>query len=211
MPIRPQPGSPLLTERLDLRVPDAADLEDLWEIHGDPRTFALDSTRPLERREQMRAVLAAWLADRARDGFGYATVRLRPGARTPSSLHGESEPATVGPADALFGTARVVGVCGLTRHRLAGSGEEILSVYYRFRPEVQGAGIATEALGALLAEAGRELGPREAVVVTDPANAPSRALAERLGFAATDRHGPGKGGRIVLARTLPAPSTKEPA
>lgn len=197
MPFLPQPGAPLLTPRLELRVPSVADLPAIHELHADPRTFEHDSTPLVTSRDRMERVLAAWTADRDRQGFGYATVRPRE-RRRPSSPAAASAAAAL-PGD-LADPTLLLGVCGLTRYRLRD--RVVLSAYYRFRPEAWGRGIASEALGAVLAQADRALPGAEAVIITDRGNAPSRALAERTGFGLTAETVPDEPGLIVLARPL---------
>lgn len=155
------PGS-LVTERLTLERLSPLDLPALWDLHSDPRAFELDSTEVLTRVDQMRHVLTQWLAAWGRDGIGYRTVRLRDAVARP-----------------------VIGVCGATVMQL--NGRPVLSIYYRFSPAHWNRGFATEALSAVLADAHHSADlPDEIVIVTDRGNAPSLALARRLGFTPTD-------------------------
>ena len=85
------------------------------------------------------------------------------------------------------GDGSIVGNCGVF-HSYRGLGED-----FDDRPEAGwilaesafGKGVAREAMDAALAWFDREHGPREVVCMIEPANAPSVALAEKLGFAPT--------------------------
>lgn len=192
----------LRTPRLLLAPVTSADLEPLFRLHADPAAYALDSTEPLTTRAQMRWVLGQWTAHWQRYGEGYRTVRPNP-AHTGSTPRGR----------------RLFGVVGLSV--LEGEDRGSLSAYWRLDPARQGQGIATEAMRAVLAAArlrareartagpdrsAQEALPEEIVVVTAARNAPSRALAARLGFtpAPTKRRVPGgRAGDVLL--TLPGP------
>lgn len=197
MPFPPQPGEPLLTDRLELRVPTEADLDAIFAIHRDPRAFAYDSTPPVTTRDRMRDVLGAWLAEREIQGFGYCTVHPRQHRPAPGGIQ-EPECAD----DPLTDPGLLLGVCGLTRYVL--NDRTVLSAYYRFRPEAWGHGIAAEALRAVLAQAARALPGAETVVITDRGNAPSRTLAERLGYRLTSQTVPDEDSLVVLSALLPA-------
>lgn len=184
MTLLPQPGAPLLTDRLALHALASTDLEAIFELHADRRTFEHDSTAPVRDRERMREVLETWISAREELGLGYATVH----------------PRADGPRGALLG------VCGLTRYDLAG--REVLSAYYRFSPAAWGRGIAAEAMRAVLAQADRALPGVESVVITDRGNTPSLALAGRLGYRATDAQVPDGPHLVVLSRVLGDPGAR---
>lgn len=195
----PRPGSPLSTDRLVLSSLTVEDLPELYDLHADPRTYRWDPTPPVPSLAVMARVLERWIADRDRQGFGYAALRTAPGR--PPGTPGE-----------------LIGVCGLTELSL--DGDDVVSVYYRLRPDAWGRGLASEALRALLAQADAHLAGREAVIVTDPANAPSLALAGRRGFRprpAPSREHPGLVvltrplGPVVAAPHRPGPGAQNPA
>lgn len=190
MPLLPQPGAPLRTERLELLVPTWADLDAIHALHADPRTFEHDSTPVVTDRERMERVLATWLAAREDQGFGYAIVRARPDRTAPGPGAAPGGPRADG----------VLGMCGLTRYALGG--RDVLSAYYRFSPAVWGHGVAREAMVAVLAQADAALAGVESVVITDRGNAPALALAERLGYRATPEPAPDGPHQVVLSRSL---------
>lgn len=149
----------LSTDRLHLASVQAGDLEQLWLLHADPRAFAQDSTAPLTERRQMRWVLEQWLEHWQRHGTGYFTVR----ARDPDQLG-----------------AGLLGVVGLAH--LGPDGQSALSAYWRLLPDVQGLGVASEAMRTVLEHPRYGPAGREVLAITAAANIPSQLLAERLGF-----------------------------
>ncbi|ASN21608.1 GNAT family N-acetyltransferase [Arthrobacter sp. YN] len=60
-------------------------------------------------------------------------------------------------------------------------GESPVEIGWHLHPDAQGAGYATEAAGAVMADAASN-GLRSLVAVTDPLNAPSLRVCERLGM-----------------------------
>ena len=76
-------------------------------------------------------------------------------------------------------TGVVVGYSGVDRFEL--EGEPCLEWGWRLVAEARGKGYATEAGQALLARAA-EVFEGEIIVMVDPANAPSRRVADKLGF-----------------------------
>ena len=97
--------------------------------------------------------------------------------------------------------AGLLGVVGLSS--LASEGQLLLSAYWRLDPTVTGRGVATEAMGAVLADP--RCGPRgqQVVAVTAARNHPSRSLAARLGFRPASPQRPVPGGRegdVLLVR-----------
>ena len=71
------------------------------------------------------------------------------------------------------------GICGLVRR----PGLEDVDLGFAFLPAFRGLGYATEAGGATLAHAWRDRGLSRVVAITDPANAGSIHVLEKLGFA----------------------------
>lgn len=157
------------------------DLEDLWRLHADPAAYRLDTTEPLTDREQMRWVLGCWIAAAA-PGLGYVTLREDDGTSGAGPLHG---------------------VLGLTE--IEHGDMPLTSLYYRLSPTSCGRGLGTASGRALLEAALLARGPHRVVVVTNEANAPSLALARRLGFREPDEASPvpgGRGGDVLLERRL---------
>lgn len=140
------------TERMVLSRVRAEDLEAVHEIHSDPRTNVYNPAGPTVDLESSRAMLDLWLNDWDERGLGYWAARLT----------GEPE---------------VLGIGGL-RHATV-EGEDVLNLYYRFRPSAWGRGYAVELARAAL-EVGRGLGT--VVAVISDANARSRRVAERAGM-----------------------------
>lgn len=198
----------LSTPRLRLAPVAADDLEELFALHADPAAFRGDTTPPLTDRAQMRWVLGQWRAVWAREGRGYLTVRAADGGAVGRTADGGAagcpgggtgEPPT-GPGGGAGGLPPgLLGVVGVSP--LATDDGPVLSAYWRIAPAVQGRGVATEAMRAVLAAP--RLRPRgvEVVAVTARGNEASCALADRLGFrpAAATRTVPGgRDGDLLL-------------
>nr|WP_090759093.1 GNAT family N-acetyltransferase [Nonomuraea maritima] len=128
------------------------DLDAVHEIHSDPRTSVYHPGGPVTDLESSRAMLDLWLADWDERGIGYWAVRLK-----------EHD--------------QVIGFGGLRRALV--DGDEVLNLYYRFRPSAWGHGYAVELAGAAL-RVGKGLGP--VVAVIRDVNAPSHRVAERAGM-----------------------------
>lgn len=89
-----------------------------------------------------------------------------------------------------------LGDCGLTWQQT--DAERVLEVGYHLRPEVQGRGYATEAAEACVRFAREHTDESSLAALVDERNAPSRAVAERLGMTERRRFTSRSGGRIVL-------------
>ena len=76
-------------------------------------------------------------------------------------------------------TGKIVGYTGVDRFEL--EGESCLEWGWRLVPEARGKGYATEAGQVLLARAAEGF-EGEIIVMLDPANAPSRRVADKLGY-----------------------------
>lgn len=153
-------GPLLATERLELWQPVAADEPDNFSMMQDPRTwhyFGAPPTR-LDHVTRFMRNAGSWLLH----GYGSFAVRER-------------------------GRPAYIGNCGIF-HTWRGLGED-----FDDKPEAgwimaadhTGKGYAREVMEAVFAWFDRVHGPREVVCIIHPDNAPSIALAERLGFAPT--------------------------
>lgn len=166
------------TARLRLTPVAEHELDELYDLHSDPRAFAEDLTEPLTDRRQMSWVLEQWQANWAEHGLGHLAVRSRPGNA------GSLPPG-------------LLGVVGLAPLEL--EGRTALSAYWRLSPAATGHGVATEAMHAVLTHpqlGGRGAGTGTGIVaVTAAGNRPSRALAARLGFIPAPPERPVPGGR----------------
>lgn len=140
------------TERMVLTRVKADDLAAIHEIHSDPRTSVYNPAGPNVDLESSRAMLDLWLADWEERGLGYWAARLT-------------------------GEQRVLGIGGL-RHMTV-EGEDVLNLYYRFRPSSWGHGYAGELARAAL-RIGRPLGT--VVAVIRDINTPSHRVAEKAGM-----------------------------
>jgi RimJ/RimL family protein N-acetyltransferase len=140
------------TKRLVLSRLTPDDLLPVHEIHSDPATNVYNPAGPSPDLESSRAMLDLWLADWAERGLGYWAVRR-------------------------IGEPEVLGIGGL-RHTVVDD-EEVLNLYYRFRPSAWGHGYAVELVRAALV-AGRGLG--KVVAVIRDINVPSRRVAEKAGL-----------------------------
>ncbi|HEX4815254.1 MAG TPA: GNAT family N-acetyltransferase [Nonomuraea sp.] len=141
------------TARMLLSRVTADDLPAVHELHSDPLTNVHNPTGPSPDLESSRAMLDLWLADWAERGLGYWAARLR----------GQSE---------------VIGFGGLRRALV--DGDEVLNLYYRFRPSSWGHGYAAE-LAEAAVRVGKQHGETVVAVIRDT-NARSRKVAERAGM-----------------------------
>ena len=202
-----RPAVRILTPRLRLTEVAESDEAELYALHSDPRAFVEDSTDPLTDPAQMRWVLAQWREGWARHGLGHLTVRAREehGGGT-----GEDLPT------GLLGVVGLAPLVGGTQDpddaSRAADARTVLSAYWRLSPAATGRGIATEAMLAVLdavrAQRPSDVPPPEIVAITAGGNAPSLALADRLGFrpAPPDRSVPGgRDGDVLLV--LPEPES----
>ncbi|MBM7813200.1 GNAT family N-acetyltransferase [Saccharothrix algeriensis] len=143
------------TDRLLLRRVGPGDLRAAVEVLTDPEAGRHDAAG-VPTPEEARELLAEWREHWAREGIGYWAV-------------------------VLPGTGEVIGFGGLRHHRLGG--EPTLNLFYRFSPRHRGRGYAPEMARAAVEWAGRALPDRPVVIIVDHGNAPSRRVAEKLGFA----------------------------
>jgi RimJ/RimL family protein N-acetyltransferase len=150
-------GAPLLvTERLELWLPVQADIAAMYAIVADPATrrFLPPTQTRGDHFERFSRNAGSWLLY----GYGSFMLRERGGG--------------------LIGNAGVF-------HTIRGLGEDFddqPEAGWVLRADKVGQGLAREAMSAALAWFDREHGPRRVVCMIAPENAPSLALAERLGF-----------------------------
>lgn len=145
---------PLITERLTLRVPEQHDLAALAEVFADPEAMRYIGTGVAWDESRMRESLDRKFAVLRERGFTFYTVVRR---------H----------------DGRVLGDCGLNVWRDTGETE----IGWRFAREHWGQGYATEAAGAVLGHARRDLGLTHLICMVDDENAASWRIAKRFGFA----------------------------
>lgn len=123
--------------------------------------------------ERSRAHLAPWMPWLEGHTTRAHSLRFVERARDELAAGGDAELA-------ITAYGRIVGVASLVAiDRSAGS----CRCGYWLAPEREGRGVVTRAMASLLAHAFDELGLRRVVLRAAPANARSRAVAERLGFA----------------------------
>lgn len=151
-------GAPLLvTERLELWVPDKADVWAMHAIVTDPATgrFLGPAHTPSDHFQRFGRNAGSWLL------YGYGSFMLRERGR------GE-----------LIGNAGVF-------HSYRGLGEDFddtPEAGWILRSDRVGQGLAHEAMTAALAWFEREHGRQRIVCMTNPGNGPSMRLAAKLGF-----------------------------
>lgn len=170
--------------------PGLQDLDEVFEIYSDPRVWTHFPSGRMVKREEAEAFLLTRIADWEIDGLGIWIVR-------------ESEG---GPALGTCG-------CGVRRMPLVDEWnpdriEAHWNLGYRFRPEAQGRGYATEISRLAIARA-QELKPELPVIAyLLEHNMASQKVAEKVGLSLQHR-GPDAGNpdpqamRLVFAdRTL---------
>ena len=168
----------LLTERLDMRVPVAADVEAMAAIvaHADTGRYLGRGIDPAEHFIRFSRNAGSWLLY----GYGGFIVRLR-----------DSD--------------EVIGNCGVF-HSWRGLGEDFddaPEAGWILRYDQVGRGIGFEAMGAALGWFDREHGPRRVVCMTAPDNEPSIRLAGKLGFAPMREAALADGDTVRLFERLP--------
>lgn len=149
----------LVTRRLVLRAPRAADLDALAALHADPAVNRFCAATVPQGREAVEAQLRCWMAHWQTHGFGYWAIAER---EAPESL---------------------IGFGGLMHRSVAGHAG--LYLYYRITPQAWGRGLASEMAQhamALAFEQRREPAVAAAVL---PNNAPTRKTLESLGMRLT--------------------------
>jgi RimJ/RimL family protein N-acetyltransferase len=143
---------PAATDRLRFRRMEDADLDRMAALLGDPDVMR-HYPRPRTRAEALDWI--RWnQRNYAEHGYGLWVVETHEG--------------------------EFVGDCGLTWQPVGG--EQVLEVGYHVRTEHQGRGLATEAARACLELATGPVGAAHVVAIVNPANTPSRRVAEKIGM-----------------------------
>lgn len=150
----------LETDRLVLRPFAPRDRAPFAALNADPKVMR-HFPKPLSRRES-DAMIDLAEARRLEDGFCFSAVEER-------------------------ATGAFLGMVGLSRPRFEAHFVPCVEIGWRLAVAAQGRGVAAEAAAAWLAhafapEAEGGLGLPQVVAFTTVANAPSRALMERLGM-----------------------------
>lgn len=144
----------LHTPRLSLSVPTDADIDAIFAIHSDSRTYAHRPELAMKTREEAVELARAWQENWHGKQLGYYVV---------SKLDGTT-----------------IGFTGVRHSEEAGA--EVLNLYYRFAPESQGQGYAKEAASAAISSARERFPQLPVVAIIDPTNEASIALALKLGL-----------------------------
>lgn len=143
------------SKRLILRRPLEADVNSVFEIHGDPETNLFNPNGPHPNLEKSKQVLEEWLAHWRQKGFGYWTVIAKE-------------------------TSQVVGFGGFKIEEV--ESQPLLHLYYRFRPSAWGSGFATEMSQAAIDHIKGMCQGMSLHAIINSENAPSIKVAERLGM-----------------------------
>lgn len=144
----------LRTPRLSLSTPKDADIDAIFAIHSDARTYEHRPDLAMKTREEAVELARSWQQNWSEKQLGYYVV---------STLDGTT-----------------IGFTGVRHSEEAD--EEVLNLYYRFAPESQGKGYAKEAAAAAIASACKRFPQLPVVAIIDPTNEASIALALKLGL-----------------------------
>jgi [ribosomal protein S5]-alanine N-acetyltransferase len=157
--LRPTPDNNLRvleeirTNRLLLRRPSPADLDDLLVMHQDPRVMA--TLGGVRTPEQIKSFFTRWMDDWDRNGFSWWSIRM-------------------------LDTGKFAGRGGLRRVPVEGRDE--VEVGYGFLSEFWGRGLATELARESVRLGFEELRLPNLVSFTLPTNLASRRVMEKAGF-----------------------------
>lgn len=147
--------TPLLTDRLELAPLGLDDAPFVLVLLNTPGFLRFVGDKGVRDLEGARRYLVDGpLASYAANGFGLLRVALRD-------------------------TGAPIGICGLIRR----PGLDDVDLGFALLPAYEGRGYAAEAARATLAQGRDAHGLRRVVAITDPGNAASVRVLERLGFA----------------------------
>jgi [ribosomal protein S5]-alanine N-acetyltransferase len=146
----------LLTARLSLRRPTAADIDAIFEIQGDPKACVHNPSDCLSRREGAEELYQRWDDQWERYGYGYWVVRR-------------------------LGSDVQLGFCGVKAMEL--NGMRVLNLFYRFAPSAWGRGFACEAAIAVAVWASRQVPDRPLIARVRPGNVASQRVAIQAGLS----------------------------
>lgn len=150
----------LLTPRLALRAPQPSDLEAMFDVLADPVANRFSPCGLIATREASALLLEDWRAHWQNEGFGYWAITRREQLDAPSD--------------------EVVGFGGVMRRSVDGVSN--LYLYFRFRPQAWGQGLASEMALVALDMAFEKLHAQRVLAVVAPANTPSRKTLDRIGL-----------------------------
>jgi len=141
------------TERLSIRQFRPEDLDDLYNLCGDPETMRyVGDGQPLTRRQTEEWIVVSH-DNYQRQGFGCFALTLT-------------------------GDDNVVGYCGLVRPTPDGTAE----IIYGLEKRLWGRGLMTEAVEAMIDLGFERFGLSSIISTIDPDNFPSIRIAEKLGM-----------------------------
>jgi RimJ/RimL family protein N-acetyltransferase len=145
----------LETERLQLRQLDAGDAAFILELLNDPSFLRYIGDRGVRTIEDAtRYILEGPVQSYARHGFGLWLVELKDAAATP------------------------IGICGLVKRDALPDAD----IGYAFLPRFRSRGYAYESAAAVMGYATGALGLRRVLAITNPDNAVSIKVLEKLGL-----------------------------
>ncbi|ROP32613.1 GNAT family N-acetyltransferase [Couchioplanes caeruleus] len=145
----------IVTARLALRRPVAADVDAIFDVHHDAEACHHNPSDLLATRTDAEDVFARWDGHWRRHGFGYWVVSAREDGTT-------------------------LGFCGLKFVRFRD--REVLNLFYRLAPAAWGTGVGTEAATAVVRWAGEHLPDWPILARVRPGNVASQKVAQRAGL-----------------------------
>ena len=141
------------TERLSIRQLKPDDIDDFYNLCGDPELMRyVGDGQPLTRR-QTEEWIEVSQANYRRQGFGCFALTL-------------------------IGDDRLVGYCGLVRPTADGTAE----IIYGLEKRLWGRGLMSEAVEATIDLGFEQFGLSTIIATIDPDNLPSIKIAEKLGM-----------------------------
>ena len=144
------------TDRLLLRAPRAEDLDAVFELHAVPVCTRCSASATLVECDEARALLQGWLTHWQDHGFGYWVISAR------------EQPDVV------------IGFGGVMHKTVDGVSGPYL--YFRFRPQAWGQGLASEMALKAVDLSFAALKQSHVLAIVLPANTPSRKTLERIGM-----------------------------